>query len=244
MKNYSESKGSFEVILKNVTSKSGVNAVYIPVWSESNQSDIVWYQADKQSDGSYKVIVKTKNHNQNTIYNIHAYVTAKNGIMQFVDGTSKDVSKMEPKVSISNADGKEKKYTATIENANALGKVSSVQFAVWSDTNGQDDLIWYQGTQKNADAWSTEIEISNHKTAGSYNVHVYGMIDGVQKFLVADTFEVSKPKGTIEVKNYNAAKGTFDVVVKNVSSKSGVQEVQIPVWSKEDRSIWEIIRWL
>ncbi len=32
------------------------------------------------------------------------------------------------------------------------------------------------------------------------------MIDGVQKFLVADTFEVSKPKGTIEVKNYNAAK--------------------------------------
>ena len=93
VKNYSESKGSFEVILKNVTSKSGVNAVYIPVWSESNQSDIVWYQADKQSDGSYKVIVKTKNHNQNTIYNIHAYVTAKNGIMQFVDGTSKDVSK-------------------------------------------------------------------------------------------------------------------------------------------------------
>ena len=75
VKNYSESKGSFEVILKNVTSKSGVNAVYIPVWSESNQSDIVWYQADKQSDGSYKVIVKTKNHNQNTIYNIHAYVT-------------------------------------------------------------------------------------------------------------------------------------------------------------------------
>ena len=240
VKNYSESKGSFEVILKNVTSKSGVNAVYIPVWSKANQSDIVWYQADKQSDGSYKVIVKTKNHNQNTIYNIHAYVTAKNGIMQFVDGTSKDVSKMEPKVSISNADGKEKKYTATIENANALGKVSSVQVAVWSDTNGQDDWIWYQGTQKNADAWSTEIEISNHKTAGSYNVHVYGMIDGVQKFLVADTFEVSKPKGTIEVKNYNAAKGTFDVVVKNVSSKSGVQEVQIPVWSKEDQSdiVW------
>ncbi len=88
------------------------------------------------------MIVKTKNHNQNTIYNIHAYVTAKNGIMQFVDGTSKRCkSKMEPKVSISNADGKEKKYTATIENANALGKVSSVQFAVWSDTNGQDDLI-------------------------------------------------------------------------------------------------------
>ena len=73
-----------------------------------------------------------------------------------------------------------------------------------------------------------------------YNVHVYGMIDGVQKFIGESTFTVSNPKGTVEVKNYNSAKGTFDVVVKNISSKSGVQAVQVPVWSQANQSdiVW------
>lgn len=240
VKNYSESKGSFEVILKNVTSKSGVNAVYIPVWSKANQSDIVWYQADRQSDGTYKTVVKTKNHSQNTTYNIHAYVTAKNGIMQFVDGTNKNVSKLEPKISVADTDGQERKYTAVLENASAVGQISDVKFAVWSDVNGQDDLVWYQGTRKNADTWNVGIEISRHKTAGIYNVHAYGMIDGVQKFIGEITFTVSNPKGTVEVKNYNSAKGTFDVIVKNISSKSGVQAVQVPVWSQANQSdiVW------
>ena len=240
IENYNQSKGSFDVILKDVTSKSGVSTVQIPVWSKANQSDIVWYQADRQSDGTYKTVVKTKNHSQNTTYNIHAYVTAKNGVMQFVDGTNKNVSKLEPKISVADTDGQQRKYTAVLENASAVGQVSDVKFAVWSDVNGQDDLVWYQGTRKNADTWNVGIEISRHKTAGIYNVHVYGMIDGVQKFIGESTFTVSNPKGTVEVKNYNSAKGTFDVVVKNISSKSGVQAVQVPVWSQANQSdiVW------
>ena len=50
IENYNQSKGSFDVILKDVTSKSGVSTVQISVWSKVNQSDIVWYQADRQSD--------------------------------------------------------------------------------------------------------------------------------------------------------------------------------------------------
>ena len=118
---------------------------------------------DRQSDGTYKTVVKTKNHSQNTTYNIHAYVTAKNGIMQFVDGTNKNVSKLEPKISVADTDGQERKYTAVLENASAVGQISDVKFAVWSDVNGQDDLVWYQGTRKNADTWNVGIEISRHK---------------------------------------------------------------------------------
>ena len=239
IENYNQ-QGSLDVILKDVTSKSGVDAVQIPVWSKVNQSDIVWYEAERQSDGTYKTVVKTKNHSQNTTYNIHAYVTAKNGVMQFVDGVDKVVKRREAKVVLKDQGGKETQYSAVIENASVFGDVSGVKFAVWSDVNGQDDLIWYQGTRKNSDTWNTEIEISSHKTAGIYNVHVYGMIDGVQKFIGESTFEISSPKATVEVKNYNEAKGTFDIIVKNISSKSGVDAVRVPVWSQANQSdiVW------
>ncbi|MFR6162313.1 MAG: GBS Bsp-like repeat-containing protein [Mediterraneibacter gnavus] len=32
--------------------------------ARQTKSDIVWYQADRQSDGTYKTVVKTKNHSQ------------------------------------------------------------------------------------------------------------------------------------------------------------------------------------
>ena len=320
IKNYSAENGTFDVVVENIVAPAGVKEVQVPVWSLRNQSDIVWYRAEKQSDGTYKVGVDIANHKNNTgTYNIHIYILGNDGSQTMVASTTQKVETSAVEITAKDETGKESQYELTAKN---VRNADQVRFAVWSDVNGQDDLIWYDAKKKSS-TWSTEISIANHKTAGvynvhvystvgkkqtlignttfkvssptgtlevknyseskgsfevilknvtsksgvnavyipvwskanqsdivwyqadkqsdgSYNVHVYGMIDGVQKFLVADTFEVSKPKGTIEVKNYNAAKGTFDVVVKNVSSKSGVQEVQIPVWSKEDQSdiVW------
>ena len=236
IQNYSAKEGRFEVILKNVTSKSGISAVQIPVWSKSNQSDIKWYQAKKQSDGTYKVTVEAKNHSDKAQYSIHAYVTAENGIMQFVDSKTQRVNTRELEVTAANPDGKEKKYTVTVENTDFLGNVTEVQFATWSEENGQDDIIWYQGLKKNSSVWVAEVDVAKHKTAGTYNVHVYGMIAGKQEFLGSTIFKVSNPKGTLEVRNYNPQQGSMDVIVKNVASKSGVQEVQIPVWSQANQS--------
>ena len=40
------------------TKPSGISGVVIPVWSEQNgQDDLVWHNATKQDDGSYKVTI-------------------------------------------------------------------------------------------------------------------------------------------------------------------------------------------
>ena len=47
-----------------------------------------------------------------------------------------------------------------------------MRFGVWSETNGQDDLVWYEGKQADG-IWRTVFNCSDHKNAGKYYIHVY-----------------------------------------------------------------------
>ena len=237
---YDVEKKSFEVTVKGISCKSGIKEVLVPVWSKANQSDLVWHETKKQSDGSYKVTIKVPSDIKNAKYNVHAYVTGKNGVQSCVGVTTKEVTNEQIVVSAKDTSKKESTYQVKLENQGKYGRIDDVNFAVWSVANDQDDLIWYSGNKESANVWTADVSISSHKTAGTYNVHVYGVVNGQQINLGQTTFEVSSPKGKTEVRNYNSVKGSFDVIVKNISSKSGVQSVQVPVWSQPDQSdlIW------
>lgn len=237
---YDVEKKSFVVTVKGISCKSGVKEVLVPVWSKSNQSDLVWHETKKQSDGSYKVTIKVPSDVKNAEYNVHAYVTGKNGVQSCVGVTTKEITDKQIVVSAEDTSKKESTYQVKLENQGKYGKIDDVNFAVWSVANDQDDLIWYSGNKESANVWTADVSISSHKTAGTYNVHVYGVVNGQQINLGQTTFEVSNPKGKTEVRNYNSVKGSFDVIVKNISSKSGVQSVQIPVWNQPEQSdlIW------
>lgn len=237
---YDAEKKSFDVTVKGISCKSGVKEVLVPVWSKSNQSDLVWHETKKQSDGSYKVTIKVPSDIKNAEYNVHAYVTGKNGVQSCVGITTKEITDKQIVVSAKDTSKKESTYQVKLENQGKYGRIDDVNFAVWSVANDQDDLIWYSGNKESANVWTADVSISSHKTAGTYNVHVYGVVNGQQINLGQTTFEVSNPKGKTEVRNYNSVKGSFDVIVKNISSKSGVQSVQIPVWNQPDQSdlIW------
>ena len=167
-------------------------------------------------------------------------MTGKNGVQSCVGVTTKEVTNEQIVVSAKDTSKKESTYQVKLENQGKYGRIDDVNFAVWSVANDQDDLIWYSGNKESANVWTADVSISSHKTAGTYNVHVYGVVNGQQINLGQTTFEVSNPKGKTEVRNYNSVKGSFDVIVKNISSKSGVQSVQIPVWNQPDQSdlIW------
>ena len=135
-------------------------------------------------------------------------------------------------LSVKDTDGTQKRYQASIKNAEIPGGAKEICFAVWSETGGQDDIVWY--TAKNGTA---NIEIKNHKTAGKYLVHVYGIVNGQQIFLDQTTFEVSEARAALEVGTYDVEKKSFVVTVKGISCKSGVKEVLVPVWSKSNQSV-------
>ena len=141
IKNYSAENGTFDVVVENIVAPAGVKEVQVPVWSLRDQSDIVWYRAEKQSDGTYKVGVDIANHKNNTgTYNIHIYILGNDGSQTMVASTTQKVEASAVEITAKDETGKESQYELTAKN---VRNADQVRFAVWSDVNGQDDLIWY-----------------------------------------------------------------------------------------------------
>ena len=243
--NYSASGGSFQVWVQGVQAASGVSQVQIPVWCSADQSDIQWYIADRMSDGSFMAEVSAANHGYHTgRYQVHAYVLENNGILTFVGSTTQDVSSG---FSVSNGNltvaerGGGSSYQIDLYGASIPG-LSGVQFAVWAEQGGQDDLVWYQATPYTDGSFSCTVPISNHGQAGNYNVHAYAVLsNGSVQMLRAATFYVENNlSANVQVANINENTGTFDIFISNVSAPGGVQTVQVPVWHAADQSD---IRW-
>ena len=136
--------------------------------------------------------------------------------------------------------GEEKNFKASAEITNVPDTLNRIQFAVWSDQNGQDDLNWYTGT-KSGNVWSTNIAVKNYKRYGKYNVHAYAVLnDGTSVFLKAMSFNVTKPTAKLTVEKQNGSNGTAEVTISNIQSKSGINSVLVPVWSQGNQSdlVW------
>lgn len=242
VKNVDASAGTFDVFVKGVKADCGVESVQLPIWSKSDQSDIVWYTAWRQSDGSYATQVNLKNHNYNyALYQIHVYVTSGTHIKTFAGLTSVRIEK--PQISMRAVlSTDEMKCSLTARNVAVGMGYKKIYFAVWSELGGQDDLHWYEADQAYVGTWGKEIAIASHRTQGKYQVHLYGEDAGGNRTILGTTiFSVSNVTvQSIKVKNLNRTTGTFDVFLYGIESASGLEKVQIPVWSKADQSdlIW------
>lgn len=84
IQNKNDQAGTFDVVITNVSSNSGLREVQVPIWSEQNgQDDIIWYTAQLQSNGSYKVTVKPSEHkNEGGEYNVHVYFSQNDGSLE------------------------------------------------------------------------------------------------------------------------------------------------------------------
>ena len=242
IENRDDQNGSFDVVMDQIESNSGVSLVQIPVWTEANgQDDIRWYTAEKQADGTYRVTVTMANHNYETgRYQIAGYLTGNNGLRAGIGSTSTEVKVSQPDLTITNT--KDTTVEVELGNPGVYGNVAGVQFAVWSEENGQDDLKWIGGSQLSNGKWKANINIKDYKSYGTYNVHVYiTLASGSQRGILTDTFEIQKPTGQIHIENRDDQNGSFDVVMDQIESNSGVSLVQIPVWTEANGQ--DDIRW-
>lgn len=73
--------GTYDVVITGIQSTNGIKAIKVPTWSDLNsQDDIVWYNAVRQSDGSYRLTINIANHKGNQgQYHSHVYLEQNDG---------------------------------------------------------------------------------------------------------------------------------------------------------------------
>lgn len=73
-----------------------------------------------------------------------------------------------------------------IENAE---NYEDIQFATWTELNGQDDLQWYRG-ELSDNIWSYTIDVQNHDPIGTFFIHIYSLENSDAKMLAARTIVI------------------------------------------------------
>ena len=165
-----------------------------------------------------------------------------------VDATQGDLSGT---ISIVNNNPTVGSFDVVISNVKAPNGVETVSVPIWSEINGQDDIIWYTANRQNNGTYTVNVKASAHKNStGLYNIHLYyiqkdGQLTGVggttTQVFIGKTPEQLKPKASFAIENNYAKAGTFDAVITNISAPLGVREVLVPSWSLEngqDDLIW------
>ena len=155
------------------------------------------------------------------------------------------------KIDIVNNDTMAGRFDVVISNVKAPNGVRTVSVPIWSETGGQDDLVWYTANRQANGTYTVNVKAADHKNStGLYNVHLYyvqnnGQMTGVggttTNVYIGKRPEDLKPSGTLTIENNNTETGTFDAVVRNVVSPNGLKEVLIPTWSDknwQDDLVW------
>lgn len=215
----SQSNGDFNVVVSEVSDPNGIAEVKVPVWTDkSGQDDLVWYDAAKQSDGTYKVAVKLSDHkNERGTYNVHLYYIDKTGSKHGVTATQTTVAQPvveKNKLSIENKTSKG--FDVIVSNLSFSTPVTQVKVPVWSSQSGQDDLVWYDAAKQSNGNYKVSVSVSNHKnSSGEYNVHLYYLDNTGKMYGIAGTTTTVETSNAEPVFNgsYYSIKGKYDDII-------------------------------
>ena len=214
--------GSYDLVISNLIAPLGFKEVLVPTWSEKNgQDDIIWYKAAKQANGDYKVTVRSSNHKGDSgLYNSHVYLVDNDGKYIGLGGkqVTLDITKTQGTLTIANNDKNRGTFDVLITNLTNPSGISGVLIPVWSEQNGQDDLVWHNATKQDDGSYKVTISASQHKwNSGKYIVHGY-IVDASGKNIGfgATSVDVVAPK-----KIGSASRGNYDVLNKVVYLDAG-----------------------
>ncbi len=212
------------------TSTAGIKSVKFPTWTSTNgQDDIKWYEGTR-SGNTWSYRVDVKNHGvQSGTYNTHVYAYDNDG-----NSSSKATSTVvDTKIAIRDikiTNVTSKGYTISCV-AEAGAGVNRVMFPTWTSANGQDDIIWANGTYSNG-VWSHKVEIKNHKNGyGTYNTHIYAYDSNNKSASAARSIVVYKAPVVSDVKITDVTPSGYTVSCKAVTT-AGVKLVKFPTWTE------------
>ena len=236
--------GTFDAVIRNIVAPNGVMEVLVPSWSLVNrQDDLVWHKASRQSDGCYRVTIKTSEH-KNSLGNYRAdvYIVDNANQRHYVTETIVDVKHNKPvgTISVVNNNKDTGTFDVIISDVYSPKGVRTVQVPIWSEKDGQDDIRWYEATRQANGTYAVNVQATNHKNStGLYNIHLYYILnDGSQVGVGGTTttleFRNAKTKTQTYITNVNSEAGSFTVVVDQAPQGRRIQNIRVAVWSKSN----------
>ncbi|MGM0215803.1 glycerophosphodiester phosphodiesterase family protein [Enterococcus sp. AZ109] len=116
------------------------------------------------------------------------------------------------------------------------GAAEEVEFVVWGAKDQADLKVYAASFDPELRTWQADVPINEHKIAGRYQVRILiTEADGSYDELDFGEFEVTQPTISANLDASRTDKGQFDVTVQ-VDSVAEVDKLEVPVWSKEDKS--------
>ena len=231
--------GIMEITVKNVPDT--MHRIVLPTWSDKKgQDDLQWYEASKNSDGSYSARVELRKHNYDTgTYNIHLYgqsyvqpeSTGITGTTVQVDsGKLPSDEEQKPLFTVENINPKQGTYTVKSTETSLSKPIQSVRVPIWSTSN-QSNLKWYAATPNGDGSFSASFDIRNHQAlSGTYNNHVYVTYkDGSERSYAADAVSMSTDQIQAKVAVRKTEANRYEVTVTDAY---GDGDIILPTWSE------------
>lgn len=234
--------GTFDAVVRNISAPNGIKEVLVPSWSLVNgQDDLIWHKATRQSDGSYRVTIKSDEH-KNSLGNYRAdlYIVDNKNQHHYITETVVDVKHNKPigTISIVNNNKDTGTFDVIISDVYSPKGVRTVQVPTWSDKDGQDDIRWYEATRQANGDYTVSVKASDHKNStGKYFVHLYYIQNDGTRIGVGGTttdveFRNAKTKTQAYIKDVNSNNGTYTVVVDQAPQGRQIKNIRVAAWSQ------------
>lgn len=156
--------------------------LWLQVWNDRNgQDDLRWYPAVSGGAGQWTCTVDLEQHGGKGAFYIRAYSGENEPrILE----TMAIVQAGEPELTMDEGNG-----AVTLTLFNVDWRTQRVWFAVWTDENGQDDLVWYTASKSGVD-WTVQVSQTNHPLSGTCHIHIYGGGESPEDLILAETVEI------------------------------------------------------
>lgn len=190
VENINPKQGTYTVKTTETSLSKPIQSVRVPIWSTSNQSNLKWYAATPNGDGSFSATFDIRNHQAlSGTYNNHVYVTYKDGSERSyaADAVSMSTDQIQAKVAVRKTEAN--RYEVTVTDAYGDGDII---LPTWSEVNGQDDIKWYTANKVGNGTYKFTVDTQNHKGSGLFNTHVYRRKAGQLTGLTGTSYQVEK----------------------------------------------------
>ena len=116
------------------------------------------------------------NYDRSLLADNHRWIsyTSYSGTRRYVDLGAVAEAVAKPRGDISIESHNNGDFSVVISNVSDQNGILGVSVPIWSEKNGQDDIIWYNATRLSNGNYKVNVSLSDHKNErGLYNVHLY-----------------------------------------------------------------------